>query len=342
MAKKTRHLEDALEEARQELEGTPSSTTEETTPTSAGDDPGISQETAQEDVSEPDPSTTREEPEEAPEPPREEKEEPSGIDESLENANSIIRRRLEKQAAKFNSQLAEKDDIIKQMRAEFEEFKKSIPQAPKKELTREQFTNDIDFVKALTQSQIDADREAQLALQKEKDEKDAALRAEQQRADDDIRQRQERFQRNVANCFGADEERNQFMKKVAKYTTRGLSDLLDACPVASDYLLGSPKGPRVLDRLLSDVEAFNRVFDPQGITPMDQYYELKQLEKEIYGKVTPELPPEPAPAPEPEPAPAKKPLPRYGKPGAQGGGRSADVFTDPKVRRDEVRRLMGF
>lgn len=339
MAKKTRHLEDALEEARQELEGTPSSTTEET-PTSAGDDPGISQETAQEDVSEPDPSTTREEPENAPEPPPEAKEEPSGIDESLENANSIIRRRLEKQAAKFNSQLAEKDDIIKQMRAEFEEFKKSIPQAPKKELTRDQFTDDIAFVKALTQEQIDADRTAQQALQKEKDEKDAALRAEQERADEDIRQRQERFQRNVANCFGADEERSQFMKKVAKYTTRGLSDLLDACPVASDYLLGSPKGPRVLDRLLSDVEAFNRVFDPQGITPMDQYYELKQLEKEIYGKATMDVPP--APEPDPEPAPAKKPLPRYGKPGAQGGGRSADVFTDPKARRDEVRRLMGF
>lgn len=341
MAKKTRHLEDALEEARQELES-PSATTE-TTETSAGDDAGISQETAPEGNTEPDPAPAPDEPGNGPEP-QQEAPERDDVADSLEQANSIIRRRLEKQANKFNSQLAEKDEIIAKMRQEFEEFKKTVPQAPKKELTREQFDNDIDFVKALTQSQIDADRksreEAEAAARAEREKADAAAREEQEKAEEDMRQRQERFQRNVAGCFGVEEERKQFMDKVSRYTGKGLAQLLDACPVASDYLLGSPKGPRVLDRLLTDIDAFNRVFDPQGITPMDQYYELKAIEKEIYGKASMDIPPAPEPAP--EPAPARKPLPRYGKPGAQGGGRSADVFTDPKARRDEVRRLMGF
>ena len=90
------------------------------------------------------------------------------------------------------------------------------------------------------------------------------------------------------------------------------------------------------------MNAFRRVFDPRGITPMDQYYELRELEREIYGKPAPasEQPPVETPALENKPAP--KQAPKYGKPGAQGGGRSADIYTDPKARRDEVRRLMGF
>ena len=133
------------------------------------------------------------------------------------------------------------------------------------------------------------------------------------------------------------------MGKVKTYLGKGLGDLLDACPIASDYLLSSPRGPKVLDRLLTDVNAFRRVFDPRGITPMDQYYELRELEREIYGKPAPAAEHPPVETPDPaDNKPAPKQVPKYGKPGAQGGGRSADVYTDPKARRDEVRRLMGF
>ena len=147
---------------------------------------------------------------------------------------------------------------------------------------------------------------------------------------------------NINYCFDQPEQKAEFMGKVKTYLSKGLGDLLDACPIASDYLLSSPRGPKVLDRILTDVNAFRRVFDPRGITPMDQYYELRELEREIYGKQAPadEHPPVETPAPENKPAP--KQAPKYGKPGAQGGGRSADIYTDPKARRDEVRRLMGF
>ena len=147
---------------------------------------------------------------------------------------------------------------------------------------------------------------------------------------------------NVNYCFSQPEQKSEFMGKVKQYLGKGLGDLLDACPIASDYLLSSPRGPKVLDRLLTDVNAFRRVFDPRGITPMDQYYELRELEREIYGKQAPAAEQTPVETQAPENKPAPKQAPKYGKPGAQGGGRSADVYTDPKARRDEVRRLMGF
>ena len=147
---------------------------------------------------------------------------------------------------------------------------------------------------------------------------------------------------NVNYCFSQPEQKSEFMGKVKTYLGKGLGDLLDACPIASDYLLSSPRGPKVLDRLLTDVNAFRRVFDPRGITPMDQYYELRELEREIYGKQAPAAEQTPVETQAPENKPAPKQVPKYGKPGAQGGGRSADVYTDPKARRDEVRRLMGF
>ena len=306
----TRHIEDALEEAQKEMEEAAARQAEETP-----------QETPEETTEEKPQETPEEKPGDKPEekpqePPRDE------VGEQLENMNSVIRHRLEKQARKYEQELKDRDSKYDELARQFEEFRKQA--TPKKELTRDQF---------------ETDRENQAKLRKEQDEKDAAARAEQEKVEEDIRNRQTRFLGNVEKCFDDKAEKEQFMGRVKTYLGKGLGDLLDACPVASDYLLASPKGPRVLDRLLTDKEAFVRVFDPQGITPMDQYYELKALEKEIYdARYKAAIQPEPAP----EPEPPKKTMPKYGKPGSQGGGRSADVFTDPKVRRDEIRKMLGF
>lgn len=320
-----RHIEDALEEAQKEMEAAAARQAEETPRETPEEKP---EETPQE--------TPEEKPEETPEPPRQEPPRDE-VGEQLESMNSVIRHRLEKQAKKYEQELKDRDSKYDELARQFEEFRKQA--TPKKELTRDQFETDEGFVAALTQQQIELDREKQAQIRKEQDEKDAAARAEQEKAEEDIRNRQTRFLGNVERCFADKAEKEQFMGKVKTYLGKGLGDLLDACPVASDYLLASPKGPKVLDRLLTDKEAFVRVFDPQGITPMDQYYELKALEKEIYGTTISQAP---APVEEPAPEPPKKAMPKYGKPGSQGGGRSADVFTDPKVRRDEIRKMLGF
>ena len=225
----------------------------------------------------------------------------------------------------------------------FEEFKSQFEQKKPEVKTRNDFQTDEEYVAYLTRQQIDADRAEQEKIRKEREAKDAEAKAAQDKAEQDIRDRQERFVNNINYCFDQPEQKSEFMSKVKTYLGKGLGDLLDACPIASDYLLSSPRGPKVLDRILTDVNAFKRVFDPRGITPMDQYYELRELEREIYGKQAPaaEHPPVETQAPE-EKKTEPRQVPKYGKPGAQGGGRSADIYTDPKARRDEVRRLMGF
>lgn len=262
------------------------------------------------------------------------------VAEELENTNSVIRNRLKKQAEKYDRELADRDAKYEALAKQFEEFKQGMKKSePPK--TRDAFSTDEEYVAYLTRQQIDADRAEQDKIRKEQEAKEAQEKAEQDKAEQAVRERQERFVNNINYCFDQPEQKAEFMGRVKQYLGKGLGDLLDACPVASDYLLASPRGPKVLDRLLTDVNAFKRVFDPRGITPMDQYYELRELEREIYGTGKPaEQPPVETPAPDNKPAP--KQVPKYGKPGAQGGGRSADVYTDPKARRDEVRRLMGY
>lgn len=261
------------------------------------------------------------------------------IGDELENTNSVIRNRLKKQAEKYDRELADRDAKYEALAKQFEELKQGMKkyEPPK---TRENFDTDEEYVAYLTRQQIDADRAEQDRARKEQEAKAAQEKAEMDKAEQVVRDRQERFLTNINYCFDQPEQKAEFMGKVKTYLGKGLGDLLDACPVASDYLLASPRGPKVLDRLLTDVNAFKRVFDPRGISPMDQYYELRELEHEIYGKTASPVQPPVETNPE-EPKPPKQ-VPKYGKPGAQGSGRSADVYTDPKARRDEVRRLMGF
>lgn len=262
------------------------------------------------------------------------------VGEELENTNSVIRNRLKKQAESYEQKLANNDAEWKK---KFEEFKSQFEPKKPEVKTRDNFKTDEEYVAYLTRQQIDADRAEQDKIRKEREAKDAEAKAEQERAEQDIRDRQVRFVNNINYCFDQPEQKAEFMGKVKTYLGKGLGDLLDSCPIASDYLLSSPRGPKVLDRILTDVNAFRRVFDPRGISPMDQYYELRELEREIYGKPAPaaEQKPVETQAPE-EKKPEPRQVPKYGKPGAQGGGRSADIYTDPKARRDEVRRLMGF
>lgn len=273
-------------------------------------------------------------------PPVEQPPKKDDVGEELENTNSVIRNRLKKQAESYEQKLANNDAEWKK---KFEEFKSQFEPKKPEVKTRDNFKTDEEYVAYLTRQQIDADRAEQDKIRKEREAKDAEAKAEQEKAEQDIRDRQVRFVNNINYCFDKPEQKAEFMGKVKTYLGKGLGDLLDSCPIASDYLLSSPRGPKVLDRILTDVNAFRRVFDPRGISPMDQYYELRELEREIYGKPAPsdEQPPVETKATE-EKKPEPRQVPKYGKPGAQGGGRSADIYTDPKARRDEVRRLMGF
>lgn len=252
------------------------------------------------------------------------------IDE-IEMTNGAIRKRLEKQAKKFEE---EKAALIAEYEAKLKAKETEQPKpAPK---TRDNFQTDEDYVAWLTRQQIEADRAEQDKKRQEQEAEEAKKRQEQEAEAAEIQRRQAKFLTNIESCFDG-EERTTFMKRVQYANSKGLGELLDANPVASDYLLGSQRGPLVLAKILDtqNPEYFRRVFPVGGINPLEQFAELKDIERTILAEKNA---PHPEPAPAPAPAP-KKPV--LGKPGAQGqGGTGGNPMLDPKARRDYVRELL--
>lgn len=278
------------------------------------------------------------EPEQAPvneEPKAEEqpKDEPKAdpvIDE-IENTNATIRKRLEKQAKSYEQKLADKDA---EWQKKFEEFKSQFEQKKPEVKTRDNFEHDEEYVAYLTQQQIDKDRAEQQRIKAEQDEEAAKKKAEEDAAAAEVKSRQTRFLNNIEQCFDG-EARETFMARLKYAHSKGFGELLDANPAASDYLLSSPKGPLVLAKLLdtSNPEYFRRVFPVGGINPLEQFSELKDIERtavaERNGTVE-------------APAALKKPA-AIGRPGAQGsGGTGGNPMSDPKARLDYVRKVMGY
>ena len=278
---------------------------------------------------EPEPAPVNEEPK-ADDPPKEEPKADPVIDE-IENTNATIRKRLEKQAKSYEQKLADKDA---EWQKKFEEFKSQFEQKKPEVKTRDNFEHDEEYVAYLTQQQIDKDRAEQQRIKAEQDEEAAKKKAEEDAAAAEVKARQTRFVNNIEQCFDG-EARDTFMARLKYAHSKGFGELLDANPAASDYLLSSPKGPLVLAKLLdtSNPEYFRRVFPVGGINPLEQFSELKDIERtavaERNGTVE-------------APAAVKKPA-AIGRPGAQGsGGTGGNPMSDPKARLDYVRKVMGY
>ena len=265
------------------------------------------------------------------------------IADDLEKNNAYIRKRLASQAQKYEGQMKAMND---EWQKKFDDLAKQVAsQKPAPvQLTRDMFTTDEQFVAALTQQQIDASDAKKAETQRQKDAELAKQRQEQELEEQNIRARQERFNTNVANSFTDPEERKTFLQRVQFVASKGFGDLLDANPTASEYLLGSPNGPRVLNKIINSKEEFNRVFPVTGISALEQFYELKRIENDLareraeaqqrqQAEQVPERLRDLAPR---NPPPAV----RLGKPGAQGQA-GGDPMSDPKARRDYVRKLMG-
>lgn len=297
---------------------------EETTP---AEEPAPSEEPA--------PAPTAEEPKPTEEPapevtPKEEAPKKDEVMDEIDNTNSIIRKRLEKQSKKYEDALAQKDARYEELKKELEELKKSQPKPQPK--TRKDFEYDEDYVQYLTRTEMDKVDAEKAKAKAEADAEEAKKREAEEAEQAIIKQRQTRFLANIDECFEGD-ERKEFLKRVQYANSKGLGDLLEACPMACDYLLGSEKGPLVLQKIMNDADTFRRVFPVKGISPMEQFYTLKEVERQCLADRSKK-----ADASTPVTA---KPTPRIGKPGMQGGGGTAgNPMADPKARRDYVRNLL--
>ena len=247
-------------------------------------------------------------------------------DDPLKRAEFSFKRQLAKSREKHEKELAERDAKYNELAKKFEELEKKVtPKEAKK--TRDDFRDgdqgDEDYIEYLVEQRVKAlndTRDAELAKKEsERIENERKAKAEQE----ELQQRQNAWLENVDNAFAHDAERTKkFIAKVQYANQRGLGEILDQCPVASDYLINDPNGPKVFEKMLEDPQVFRRVFNPQRTSPMAIYWELKQVEQEIST----------APTPNGAPAPAQKSIPKMGKPGRQAGGSTliGDMFDDPR------------
>lgn len=321
--------EEAKEQKATSAETTPTETAPaetETTPAETPDEPPA------EPPKEPgQPETPPEEPETPSEPTKDNQPKKKEIpDDPLKRATFSFNRQLGKQKEKYEKEIAERDERYKKMEAELEELKKQL--APKETpKTRADFKNDDEYIDYLVQQrtakELDKFREESAKAKKAADDEAAKKRA----ADEDIERQQQAWLENVGNAFAGDSQRVQvFLTKVQHANRNGLGQILDACPAASDYLFHNPQGPKVMERLLNDKDAFMRVFGDGHASQLDVYYSLRKVEEDIAREAA-----QPNPA-----APQKKAMPAIGRPGRQAGGGSApDIFSDDDALRSYIRGL---
>lgn len=251
-------------------------------------------------------------------------------DDPLKRAEYSFRRQLEKKDEKHKKELAEREEAFNKMQAELDELKKQLaPKEPTK--TRADFRNDDEYIDYLVQQrtakELDKFRE-ESAKAKKAAADEAAKKAA---ADEEIERQQQAWLENVGHAFDGDSQRVQgFLSKVQHANRNGLGQILDACPAAADYLFNNPAGPKVMEKLLNDKDAFMRVFGDGHASQLDVYYSLRKVEEDISRE---------AAAPNPA-APQKKAMPAIGRPGRQAGGGSApDIFSDDDALRSYIRGL---
>lgn len=249
-------------------------------------------------------------------------------DDKFSRAEFAFKRQLAKKQEKYEADLKARDEKYDKLMAEFEELKKSV--APKKELRREDFKDDEDFIRALQEDAVKkafAERDAEDAKKaKEREAEDAKRKAEEA----EVQEQQQAWLMNVDRAFEGDRDRSQaFLNKVQYANRNGLGELLDACPVAAEYLMRNPAGPKVFEKMLNDRGTFERVFNDTRTSPLDIYYELRSIESELRTGSSAQTTTQ---------SNTRPVMPNIGRPGKQAATATApDIFEDPEAMRAFLR-----
>lgn len=199
----------------------------------------------------------------------------SGISKE-EKAAFAFRRQMAKRETKFEEALKTRDAEIENLKKAIEEMKE-----PQEKKTRKDFENDDGYIDYLASQRVDAkwaEKEAQAAEEKAKADREYAEQQEYQaRTQESINN----FRTAVKETFTDEAQETAFKANVAKAYRSGFAELLDAVPPAKSFLLeNGTTGVRVLDKILSDREAFGRVFKPNQ-DPVSMLIELHAIAHEV-------------------------------------------------------------
>lgn len=249
-------------------------------------------------------------------------------DDQLSRAEFSFRRKLEKMNQRHAAELAERDSKYNDLLKRVEELQNKVePKEPVK--TRTDFATDDEYIDYITDQRVQkilAERDGKDAERRAKEAEEAKKR---QADEAELVEQRQKWIDHVGKSFEGDSERAQkFLSKIQYANRNGLGEILDACPVASDFLMNNRNGPKVFERMLDDKATFMRVFGGNN-SPLDIYYELRNVERELSGQTQANTN-----------AVSQKPaMPRLGKPGKQaGGGSKPDIFSDRDAMLSFIRR----
>ena len=270
------HQREAAEERTVETPKTEETVTRTATEETVTEEPPKTEETVTETPKAEDTVTTTEDKAETEKkPPKTEVKDLSGISKE-EKAAFAFRRQMAKRESKFEEALKTRDAEIENLKKAIEEMK-----APKEKKSRKDFENDDGYIDYLASQRVDAkwaEKEAQAAEEKAKADREYAEQQEYQaRTQESINN----FRTAVKETFTDEAQETAFKANVAKAYRSGFAELLDAVPPAKSFLLeNGTTGVRVLDKILSDREAFGRVFKPNQ-DPVSMLIELHAIAHEV-------------------------------------------------------------
>lgn len=261
-----------------------------------------------------------------------------------ERAEFAFRRQLAKQREKYEAQLKEQSDKFADLQKQLDALRSSTAPKPTKK-ARSEFKDDEDYLEYLAEERSKEQLEKLLA---DRDAKDAELRKQEaqkrQEEEDEARLVEETRNRFIAltdAAFNNDADRKTaFFKKVQYANEHGLGEILENnyASVAKDFFFNNPDGPLVFEKMLNDRPTLERIFnDRTASSPMEMFYELKQIASEVKTAPTPSGRQTTATPATQAPATPMQTV-HIGKPGQQSSSNSApDIFSDDEAMLNYLR-----
>ena len=269
----------------------------------------------------------------APAEPAAQVENPNGVDDKgtqqvekpqytdLQKAQYSFHKQFSKQRARYEKQLADRDNQLREMMERLERLEHPEKYAPK---TRNDFQTDDEFINHIVDGKVEA-------LLKQKLE-DYQKQEEENRKQTELESKYKtRVSENVAKLYADEAARKEYQSVIDTALSEGLGDVLDQDADLSRYIMLSPLGPKIMYELASNEESVESLFG-EGVTPLERQFKIREIEARL--AQVPAAPAAPTAVQTPEPP---KPV-VMGQPGKTHGTPNKDIFSDTNALREFLRR----
>lgn len=223
-----------------------------------------------------------------------------------QKAEYSFRKQLGKQKSKYESLLAEQRKAFEDLQSRLDKLEN--PDKYKEKL-RDSFQTDDEYIDYIVQQRMNKI----LDEQNEKNKKEMEMDAQDA-------QFREQIDNNINECFNTKEARDDYMNVVKKAFENGLEDIMDREKYVAEYIMKSPKGPKLLYELAKDPNKVKQVYSQSD--PMSRLFELKVIERELFAKPVTQSPN------------LQKPI---GKPGISKN-ETVDMFSNKEDLRNFIRK----